>query len=339
MSTSFTTRTLLVIGSYVNVENIFTIRNYIFKRRFDMSKLKWLLLSLFLAVALAGCGIENNESGISSSPEEGLYVTTSFSILADIIGEVMGERGAIDYVVPIGEEPHEYEPVPSDFRNVSDADVFYVNGMGLELWLEKVVDNASETEVVTLSEGINEIPLEGEVAPDPHAWLSPKNTIHYVDNLLKDLIERDPDGEEVYRKNAAAYLEEVDELDQWIEENVHDISEEYRTIIISENAFKYFGEDYGFDTEGIWEINSHEEGTTGQINRLIDIIKDEDIPAVFVETTVDQRYMETVAKDAGVEISGEVYTDAVGQEGSGAETYLKMIRHNAETFIDGLKTE
>ncbi|WP_416149262.1 metal ABC transporter solute-binding protein, Zn/Mn family [Salipaludibacillus sp. HK11] len=303
-----------------------------------MTKLKVLLSSLFASVIiLAGCGSDENQQ--ETRTDEGLYVTTSFSVLADIIGEVMGDRGEIDYIVPIGEEPHEYEPVPSDFRNVSDADVFYVNGMGLEEWLEKVVDNASDTDVISLSDDITEIPLLGEEAPDPHAWLSPKNTHHYVNRLLNDLIERDPDGEEVYRENAEAYLEEVDELDQWIEESVPEIPEEYRTIIVSENAFKYFGEAYGFHTEGIWEINSHEEGTTGQINRLIDIIQDEEIPAVFVETTVDQRYMETVSSDAGVEIAGEVYTDAVGQEGSGAETYLKMIRHNAETFINGLKTE
>ncbi|WP_280768561.1 metal ABC transporter solute-binding protein, Zn/Mn family [Salipaludibacillus daqingensis] len=304
-----------------------------------MFKWKWLFSIVFISGVLVGCGNGNEQEQSNTSVEEGLYVTTSFSVLADIIGEVMGDRGEIDYIVPIGEEPHEYEPVPSDFRNVSDSEVFYVNGLGLEEWLEKVVDNASDTEVVTLSEGITEIPLEGEDGTDPHAWLSPKNATYYVDHLVEDLVARDPDGEEEYRANADAFLEEVDELDQWIEDNVNDVPEEHRTIIVSENAFKYFGADYGFHTEGIWEINSHEEGTTGQINRLIDVIKDEEIPAVFVESTVDQRYMDTVSDNAGVEIAGEVYTDAIGQEGSGAETYLKMIRHNAETIINGLSLE
>jgi ABC-type Zn uptake system ZnuABC Zn-binding protein ZnuA len=333
----------LFAGSYVNVENksLVNLKNLFMRRCKIMKKrtFKSLLSSFFVVVVLAGCGNGNEQDQTNDSPEEGLYVTTSFSVLADIIGEVMGERGTIDYVVPIGEEPHEYEPVPSDFRNVSDADVFYVNGMGLEEWLEKVVDNVADTEVITLSEGISGIPLEGEDGIDPHGWLSPKNATYYVETLLLDLIERDPDGEEEYRENATAFLEEVNELDEWIEEHVKDVSEEHRTIIVSENAFKYFGADYGFETQGIWEINSHEEGTTGQINRLIDIIKDKEIPAVFVESTVDQRYMETVANNANVEIAGEVYTDALGEEGSGAETYLKMIRHNAETFIDGLKTE
>lgn len=318
-----------------------------------MSKMKKGFISILGAISiisLAACGNDNeveesnnDEGGNNNNTEEavndedGLYITASFSVLGDIIEQVIGDRGSVDYLVPIGEEPHEYEPVPSDFRNVSDADVFYTNGMGLEEWLERIVDNASDTEVVSLSEGITEIPLLGEENPDPHAWLSPKNASYYVENLVDDLAERDPEGEELYRENAETFLAEVDELDQWIAEEVESIPEEQRMIVVSENAFKYFGEDYGFRTEGIWEINSHEEGTSGQINRVIDVIQEEDIPAVFVETTVDQRYMETVADNAGVEIAGEVYTDAVGGEGSNAETYLEMMRYNAETLVNGLR--
>ncbi|UTR14308.1 metal ABC transporter substrate-binding protein [Salipaludibacillus sp. LMS25] len=300
------------------------------------------MVSLSTALFLTACGgDENNEDGNqdNASAEEGIYVTASFSVLADMIEHVLGDRGTVDYIVPIGEEPHEYEPVPNDFRNVNDADVFYVNGLGLEEWLERVVDNASDTEVVSLSDGVDPIPLVGEDEADPHAWLSPKNAPYYVENIVEDLIERDPEGEEEYRANAEAFLAEVEELDTWIEEQVDNIDEAHRTIVISENAFKYFGEDYGFATEGIWEINSHEEGTSGQMNRVIDILREEGIPAVFVETTVDKRYMETVSENSGVEIAGEVYTDAVGTEGTGAETYIEMMRHNAETFVDGLTAD
>ncbi|UTR11680.1 metal ABC transporter substrate-binding protein [Evansella sp. LMS18] len=299
----------------------------------------------------AGCGAENtnDESNINEGANENtsanadeneeLMITTSFSVLGDIIGEITGDRASVEYIVPIGEEPHEYEPVPSNFARVSDSDVFYTNGLGLEEWLEKIVENASDTPIVDLSAGVEEIPLEGEDAPDPHAWLSPKNINIYVNNLLEDLVERDPDGEEEYRDNAEAYLNEIQELDGWIEEQVAEIREEHRKIIVSENAFKYFGKDYGFETEGVWEINSHEEGTPQQINRIIDIVSESGLPAVFVETTVDKRYMETVADNSGVPIAGEVYTDAVGEEGSGAETYIDMIRHNVEVFVDGLTSD
>ncbi|MCD8509882.1 MAG: metal ABC transporter substrate-binding protein [Bacillus sp. (in: Bacteria)] len=263
-------------------------------------------------------------------------MTTSFSVLGDIIANIIGDHGSVDYIVPVGEEPHEYEPVPSDFQKVSDADVFYINGLDLEEWLEKIVSNVTETEIVEVSGGVTPIPLVGDDEDDPHAWLSPKNVIKYVNNIVEDLVERDPQGESIYRANAEAYIAELEELDAWIEEQVAQIPEEYRVIVVSENAFKYFGADYGFETEGVWEINSHEEGTPQQINRIIDLVTERNIPAVFVETTVDKRYMQTVSDNTGVPIAGEVYTDAVGAEGSGAETYIGMMRENVKVFVAGL---
>ncbi|RXJ04012.1 metal ABC transporter substrate-binding protein [Anaerobacillus alkaliphilus] len=304
-----------------------------------MFKLKALIVSLsFLVLAsltLIGCSSE--EATSPGEEAEGLTIITSFSVLDDIIKNVIGDRGTVSYIIPIGEEPHEYEPVPSDYRKVSEADVFYVNGLDLEEWLEKVVSNVSDTEIVTLSDGVTPIPLVGDDEADPHAWLNPKNVITYVENLVADLVARDPGGEDIYRANAEAYIQELEELDTWIREQVAIIPEQQRVIIVSENAFKYFGEEYGFHTDGIWEINSLEEGTPQQFARLAEVIKDRNVPAVFVETTVDTRYMETVSKEAGVTIAGEVYTDAVGKEGSGAETFIKMIKHNVNVFVDGLK--
>ncbi len=297
-------------------------------------------LILFLSFILTACGTENSEGESNEdngAQGDGLSITTSFSVLGDMIGEVIGDRGEVNYIVPIGEEPHEYEPVPSNFKEVSDSDVFYVNGLDLEEWLERIVSNATETEIVELSTGVDIINLEDSEDADPHGWLSPRNGIIYVENLVEDLIERDPEGEDVYRENAEAYIEELEALDKWIEEAVTDIPDEKRVIVVSENAFKYFGADYGFETEGIWEMNSHEEGTTQQMNRVIDIVQERKVPAVFVESTVDKRYMETVSDNSGVPIAGEVYTDAIGDEGSGANSYIDMIRHNAELFVEGLK--
>ncbi|WP_332630572.1 metal ABC transporter substrate-binding protein [Halalkalibacter flavus] len=281
---------------------------------------------------------EGSTEEATNEEEGGLVITTSFSILGDIIGTIVGDRGTVDYIVPIGEEPHEYEPVPSDFQKVSDSDVFYVNGLGLEEWIEKLVESVGgDISIVSVSEGVTPIMLEGGEEEDPHAWMSVENVKLYVENVVADLIERDPEGESTYRENADAYLAELEELDTFIKTEVEAIPEENRVIVISENAFKYFGEAYGFQTEGVWEINSHEEGTPGQIARVIDVVNDQGIPAIFVETTVDRRYMESVSGDTGVEIAGEVYTDAVGQDGSGAETYILMMKHNVETFVNGLK--
>lgn len=304
-----------------------------------MGEVKLMLAGLAM-VLLAACGNDqNNEANTESGNEDDIFITTSFSILADVIEGILGDSGEVDYLVPIGEEPHEYEPVPSDFRKVSDSSVFYTNGLGLEEWLERLVENTGDTPVESLSEGVTEIPLEGESGADPHAWLDPGNMEIYAENLLADLSQRFPDYEEKFEANAEAYIQEINELDEWINEQVEAIPEDNRIIVVSENAFKYFGEAYGFETAGIWEINSGEEGTSGQINAVIDLVRDQDVPGLFVETTVDRRYMETVSENTGVDIAGEVYTDAVGMDGSGAETYVEMMRHNTEVFVDGLVNE
>lgn len=298
-----------------------------------MKKVCFSFVMMVIALIVAGCGAEDTGT---SEDGEGLKIVTSFSILGDVLENIAGERSSVTYIVPIGEEPHEYEPVPSDFQAVSDADVFYVNGLGLEEWLQRLVENTSDVDVVEVSPTIDALPLEESDGLDPHAWLDVKNVMKYVEVIRDDLVERDPDGAEIYVANAKAYLQDLQELEEWIHDQVTTIPEEQRTIVISENAYRYFGEAYGFDTVGIWELNSHEEGTPGQISRVVDIVKELDLPAVFVETTVNKSFMTTVSNDSGVDIAGEVYTDAVGLEGSGAETYIDMMKHNVDTFVSGL---
>ncbi|MED3645885.1 metal ABC transporter substrate-binding protein [Halalkalibacterium halodurans] len=298
-----------------------------------MKKVCFSFVMMVIALIVAGCGAEDTGT---SEDGEGLKIVTSFSILGDVLENIAGERSSVTYIVPIGEEPHEYEPVPSDFQAVSDADVFYVNGLGLEEWLQRLVENTSDVDVVEVSPTIDALPLEESDGLDPHAWLDVKNVMKYVEVIRDDLVERDPDGAEIYVANAEAYLQDLQELEDWIHDQVTTIPEEQRTIVISENAYRYFGEAYGFDTVGIWELNSHEEGTPGQISRVVDIVKELDLPAVFVETTVNKSFMTTVSNDSGVDIAGEVYTDAVGLEGSGAETYIDMMKHNVDTFVSGL---
>ncbi len=279
--------------------------------------------------------VDNSEE--EANGEEELLITTSFSIMADFAENILGDRGTVEYIVPIGEEPHEYEPVPSDFQRVSDSEVFYVNGLDLEEWLQGLIDNTGDVPIVELSEGIDPVALEGDDGNDPHAWLAPGLAPVYVENLVEDLVERDPEGEEEYRENAEQYLEELDELENWTQEKVEEVPEENRIIVLTEDAFKYFGREYGFETDGIWSINSHEEGTPAQINRIIDLAREEQPPYLFLESTIDPRYMESVSENSDVNIYDElIYTDAVGEEGSGAETYIEMMKHNVETIVGAL---
>ncbi|MFN7251238.1 MAG: metal ABC transporter solute-binding protein, Zn/Mn family [Anaerobacillus sp.] len=295
-----------------------------------------LFLVMVAVMLLAfGCGTKENSNG--GEPTEGLSIVSSFSILDDIIGEIVGERGTTSYIVPIGEEPHEYEPLNSDFQKVSDADLFIVNGLDLEEWLTKIVGQVTDTPVFEASTGVEPITLVGSTDEyDPHAWLSVPNVIQYVENIVAKLSELDPEGAPIYESNGERYLEELQQLHEWIANEVAQIQEENRVIVVSENAFKYFGAQYGFVTEGIWDINSHEEGTTGQISRIIDIVRDNNVPALFVETTVDPRYINQIASETGVEVAGTVFTDAIGKT-EDTNSYIKMMRTNVETFVNGLK--
>ena len=293
------------------------------------------LLLLMLSLSFVGCrgpAAQDAEGEI-----DGLNIVTSISILANVVENITGERCKVEYLVPIGENPEDYELLPGEMRMASDADVIFINGMNLEGAMEGALDRSTGTPLITLTEGIKPIPLEGDDAPDPHAWLDAGLMKKYVDNILTSLLEMDPAGEEVYRQNAEKYLLRLEELDTWIRDEVSRIPEKNRVIVVSENACKYYGEAYGLQTEGIWELNSHEEGTPQQISRVVELVKGNNIPALFVETTVDRRYMETVSRETGVPIAGEVYTDALGPPGSGAETYIQMMEYNTLVFWEGLK--
>ncbi|MDQ0350232.1 iron/zinc/copper transport system substrate-binding protein [Alkalibacillus filiformis] len=284
------------------------------------------------SILLVGCNTGEDET----SESEELQITASFSVIADVVEQVAGERANVDYVVPIGEEPHEHEPVPSDFQKVTDSDVFFVNGLGLEEWLESLMDNVTDTPAVEVSAGIEPIKLSDGETDDPHTWLDPNNVNVFVDNILEKLIEIDPDGEDLYRENAETYKQELAELDEMIQEKVEQVPEENRLIVLSEDAFIYFGAAYGFETEGVWELNAHEEGTPQQIARVVDLLGDHDIPYVFLESTINPVHMETVSSNSGVPIYDmTVYTDAVAEEGD-ASSYIGMMEHNVEAITSAL---
>ena len=303
------------------------------------------LIVISLSIFVYGCGSEAEPSDDKADIEEKeeaegeLQIVTSLSIIADMTENIVGDRAEVEYIVPIGEEPEEYEPVPSDFQKVSDADVFFVNGYNIETWLESMVENISDVPIVHVAEDGPTIPLvEGDNIPDPHLWMDAELVQdYYVDNIFEKVKDLDPEGKDYYIENAEKYLAELEELDEWIKEKVEEVEEENRFIITSENCYKYYGDAYGFETDGIWELNSHEEGTPQQVSRIVDIVKDNEIPSVFVETTVNPQYMEMIENETGVAVAGEVYSDAIGVEGSGADSYIDKMKHNTETFVEGLK--
>lgn len=293
---------------------------------------------LGLALLAATCGVPPAR-GSAGRP----LVVTTISILADFVEAVGGERIEVRSIVPIAGDPHVYEPTPSDARLAADADLIVRNGLGLERWLDKLIESAGGVPVVTATDGLTAIVEEsGTYAgdPDPHMWMDPSLARHYVETIRDALVDLDPPGREAYRANAERYLRELAELDTWIEAQSGSIPPQNRKLVTTHDAFRYFGVRYGLEVVGtIWSISTEREPSADEIRRLVDAVREHGVLAVFVETTISPKLMEQVARDAGVTVGEPLYGDSVGEPGGGAETYVGMMRHNAEAIVSALGGE
>jgi manganese transport system substrate-binding protein len=304
---------------------------------------KWLafLLVGLLSLVLIGCNQETE--GVDNGK---LQVVTTYSVIYDIVRNIGGDNVEIHSLAPIGSNPHEYDPLPLDVQKTTDADAVFYNGLNLEAgnaWFDKLMETAGKTgddaPVFRLSEGVSPMYLttegnEGE--EDPHAWLDVRNGIKYAENARDALMEVDPDNANVYEENANNYIAELEALHQKAMDKYSEIPRGKRVLVTSEGAFKYFSAAYDFNAEYIWEINQENQGTPNQITRIVDIIKEKNIEALFLETSIDPRSMETVSSETGVEIAGKVFTDSLGKPGEDGDTYIKMMEWNIQTIYDGL---
>lgn len=309
-------------------------------------KFKNVLLSVICIFVFALTACSSNTNG----EEEGsgkLKVVTTYSIIYDMVKQIGGDKVEIHSLVPIGANPHEYDPLPKDVMKMTDADMVFYNGLNLEeggAWFKKLLKTANKSEkdapVYKVSEGVEAIYLETkglEKEPDPHAWMNIKNGILYAENVKKALMKEDPKNKEFYAKNADKYVAELQKLHDETVNRIHQIPEEKRFLISSEGAFKYFGKAYNIKTGYIWEINSENQGTPDQIRDVVSVIQTNKVPALFVETSVDRRSMETVSKETNVPIAGTIFTDSLGKSGEDGDTYLKMMKWNIDTIINGLQ--
>ncbi|MGO4887198.1 metal ABC transporter substrate-binding protein [Anaerobacillus sp. MEB173] len=312
--------------------------------------LKYLLISIVSVFVLAACSNsqETNQGTTDNAKnDEKLQVVTTYSIIYDIVKNVGGERLEIHSLAPIGSNPHEYEPLPLDVQKTTDADAVFYNGLNLEAgnaWFDKLMETAGKSgenaPVFSASKNVEPMFLttegnEGE--EDPHAWLDVRNGIKYAENIRDGLIKVDPDHRDIYEKNAEVYIAKLEDLHQKAVTRYNEIPKEKRIMVTSEGAFKYFSEAYDFQAEYIWEINQENQGTPNQVTRIVDIIRDKKIEALFLETSIDPRSMEMVSRETGVPIKGKVFTDSLGKPGEEGDTYIKMMEWNIETILNGLK--
>jgi manganese transport system substrate-binding protein len=290
---------------------------------------------LGFGVLMAGCADRSQMSRNDQRPR----VLTTFTVLADLARNVAGDRLQVHSIVKEGAEIHGYQFTPSDIEGAAGADLLIENGLGLELWARRFTTAAGEIPTVTLSEGmepllINEDAYAGK--PNPHAWMSPKRAMAYVDRLREAFTKLDPDGADVYASNAEVYNKKLQALDRELRDALEIIPPQHRLLVSCEGAFTYLATDYGLEEAFLWPVNAESEITPKRMARLINTVRDRAVPAVFCESTVSDKAQREVAAAANSQFGGTFYVDSLSKPDGPAPTLLDLQRHNVKLIRDGL---
>lgn len=287
------------------------------------------LPSIWLICVISGNGLLSQER---------LFVVTTTSIFEDMVKNVGADKVFTSSIVPVGSDPHIYEPRPSDVRMVASADIIFVNGLNLEGWILELIRNSgTKAPVITLTRGIN--PLKSsqyENAFDPHVWMDASLGLMYIKNIVEALQSADPVHALIYEREFERYVQVIEETDSFIFESIASIPPEQRLLITSHDAFAYYGKRYGLDLSALMGISTEAEPQTSDMIRVARQIKQRKIPAVFIESTINPKLLEQIAKDHQIDIGGELYSDSLGPEGSGADSYTGMLRYNTDVITRAL---
>ncbi|MET4324213.1 zinc/manganese transport system substrate-binding protein [Bradyrhizobium sp. i1.15.2] len=266
---------------------------------------------------------------------EQLKVVASFSILADFVRNVGGDRINLTTLVGADSDVHVYTPAPSDAKRIADAKLVIVNGLGLEGWLPRLVQSSgSKAQVITASAGI--APLKLGSAADPHGWQSVPNAKIYVTDIANALAAADPDDAELFRAQAKAYLEKLETLDREVRDAVAKIPPERRKVISTHDAFGYFAAAYGVQFIAPLGVSTETEPSARDIATIIGQIKAQKIPAVFLENISDDRLIRRIAAETGSKVGGTLISDGLTGEKGPAPTYIDMVRHNIKALTAAL---
>lgn len=268
-----------------------------------------------------------------------MKVVTTFTVIADIARNVAGEAAEVESITKPNAEIHNYQPTPGDILRAQKADLILWNGLNLELWFQKFFDNLNGVKSVVISEGvvpmgIAEGPYTGK--PNPHAWMSPEAALIYVENIRKAFAEKDPKNAEIYARNAAAYSDKIRATVDPIRAELAAIPEERRWLATSEGAFSYLARDFGLKEVYLWPINADQQGTPQQVRKVIDLVRANQIPAIFSESTISSKPAEQVARETGAKYGGVLYVDSLSDADGPVPTYLDLLRITTETIVKGL---
>jgi zinc/manganese transport system substrate-binding protein len=303
---------------------------------------RFLLLACVM-ILLAAC----DAPGVTTARDK-LKVVTSTTIVGDVVSMVGRDQIELTVLFPVDADPHSYSPAPKAIAEIETADVVFINGFGLEEALGDLISNTAEGKVVSVSEGIT--PMEFDSAPpgseaehehgsdDPHVWMNPLNVKIWADNIAETLSDLDPANAEVYRSNRENYQSKIDDLHNWILDQIAQIPPENRLLITDHDTLSYFAALYDFETLGVILPGGGTlaEPSAQDIAQLEDTIASYQVPAIFVGTTVNTQLAERISRDTGVQLV-PVYVGSLSSQDGPAPTYIEMMRFNVTEIVNALK--
>ncbi|KMK51011.1 iron-binding protein [[Actinobacillus] muris] len=267
-------------------------------------------------------------------------VVTTFTVIQDIAQNVAGDAAVVESITKPGAEIHDYQPTPQDIVKAQSADLVLWNGMNLERWFERFFTQLKDVPAAVVTEGVDPISIyEGPYKdkPNPHAWMSTRNALIYIENIRKALVKYDPSNAEKYNANAKAYGEKILALDEPLRQRLANVPEAQRWLVTSEGAFSYLARDYGFKELYLWAINQDEQGTPKQIRKVIDAVRKHQIPVVFSESTISDKPAKQVAKETNAHYGGVLYVDSLSTQDGPVPTYIDLLKVTVGTIVEGFR--
>ncbi len=267
-------------------------------------------------------------------------IVTSFTIIADMAQNVAGDKAIVESITKANAEIHQYQPTAKDIVRVQQADLILWNGMNLELWFERFLQDVGDIPSVIISEGIEPLSIyDGEYRgkPNPHAWMSVKNGLIYVENIRKALTVLDPANAEIYNKNAAEYSLKIKAVSENLFERLKNVPPRQRYLVTSEGAFSYLAKDIGFKELYIWPMNADQQGSNKQIRNVIDNIRQKNIPVIFSESTISDKPAKQIARETKILYGGVLYVDSLSKKNGPVPTYLDLLTVTIKTIADGFE--
>ena len=321
-----------------------------FKTNMHTTRFDFAAILLLLLGSLTACRPQSSrETSKPSYNEDKPKVVATTTIVGDVVAQVGGDQIELNMLLPVGTDPHSFDPTPQDVAKVAEADVVFANGAGLEAFLDNLIESAgAQDKIVYVSAGIDFLISDGEeneqegqdhphTGADPHTWTDPNNVMVWVQNIEQKLSQFDPEYAQLYTANAEAYRAKLEDLDTWIREQAALIPAENRKLVTDHTLFGYYAEEYGFEQVGalIPGYSTLAETTAQDLADIENAIRELNVRAVFVGNTINASLARRVAEDTGIQLIF-VYTGSLGEPSGEAGTYLTYMRYNTTAFVNAL---